>query len=126
MILAILFFFIIYFGVVALMIISMWKVYEKANKPGWAAIVPVYNLIILLEIAKKPTWWVAMYFVPIANIVFMIMTMNGVSKNFGKDEGFTVGMVLLGFVFWPILAFGNASYVDAKVAATSSNDLLDS
>ena len=126
MIIAILFFFIIYFGIIALMIISMWKVYEKANKPGWAAIVPVYNLIIMLEIAKKPTWWVAMYFVPFANIVFMIMTMNGVSKNFGKDEGFTVGMVLLGVVFWPILAFGSAQYVDNKVMATSSNDLLDS
>ncbi|WP_430404870.1 DUF5684 domain-containing protein [Fluviicola sp.] len=91
-----------------------------------AAIVPVYNLIILLEIAKKPTWWVGMYFVPFANIVFMIMTMNSVSKNFGKDEGFTVGLVLLGVVFWPILAFGSARYVDAKVAATSNNDLLDS
>jgi hypothetical protein len=126
MIIALLFFFVIYFGIIALMIISMWKVYEKANKPGWAAIVPIYNLIIMLEIAKKPTWWVAMYFVPIANIVFMIMTMNGVSKNFGKDEGFTVGMVLLGVVFWPILAFGSARYVDNKVVATSSNDLLDS
>jgi len=126
MIIALLFFFIIYFGVIALMIISMWKVYEKANKPGWAAIVPIYNLIIMLEIAKKPTWWVAMYFVPIANIVFMIMTMNAVSKNFGKDEGFTVGLVLLGVIFWPILAFGSARYVDSKVVATSSNDLLDS
>lgn len=126
MIIALLFFFIIYFGVIALMIISMWKVYEKANKPGWAAIVPIYNLIILLEIAKKPTWWVAMYFVPFANIVFMIMTMNAVSKNFGKDEGFTVGLVLLGVVFWPILAFGSARYVDSKVGATSGNDLLDS
>lgn len=126
MIIALLFFFIIYFGVIALMIISMWKVYEKANKPGWAAIVPIYNLIIMLEIAKKPTWWVAMYFVPFANIVFMIMTMNAVSKNFGKDEGFTVGLVLLGVIFWPILAFGSARYVDSKVVATSSNDLLDS
>lgn len=126
MIIALLFFFIIYFGIIALMIISMWKVYEKANKPGWAAIVPIYNLIIMLEIAKKPTWWVAMYFVPFANIVFMIMTMNAVSKNFGKDEGFTVGLVLLGVVFWPILAFGSARYVDSKVMAASGNDLLDS
>nr|WP_294858063.1 DUF5684 domain-containing protein [uncultured Fluviicola sp.] len=126
MIIVLLFFFIVYFGIIALMIISMWKVYEKANKPGWAAIVPVYNLIIMLEIAKKPTWWVAMYFVPVANIVFMIMTMNGVSKNFGKDEGFTVGMVLLGIVFWPILAFGSARYVDNKAMVNSSNDLLDS
>lgn len=123
MIIAAILFFLIYIGVIALMIASMWKVFTKANQPGWAAIVPIYNIIVMLEIAKKPTWWVAMYFVPIANIVFMIMTLNAISKNFGKDEGFTVGLVLLGFVFWPILAFGDAQYVDSE--PTSNADLLD-
>jgi len=123
MIIAVILFFLIYLGVVALMIASIWKVFTKANQPGWAAIVPIYNIIVMLDVAKKPTWWIAMYFIPIANIVFMIMTMNAVSKNFGKDEGFTVGLVLLGFVFWPILAFGDAKYVDS--APTSNADLLD-
>jgi hypothetical protein len=126
MIIAALLFVLIYIGIIVLMISSIWKVFTKANQPGWAAIVPIYNIIIMLEVAKKPTWWVAMYFIPIANFVFMIMTLNGISKNFGKDEGFTVGMVLLGVVFWPILAFGNAQYVDNKVMSTSSSDLLDS
>ena len=126
MIIAALLFVLIYIGIIVLMITSVWKVFTKANQPGWAAIVPIYNIIIMLEVAKKPTWWVAMYFIPIANFIFMIMTLNGLSKNFGKDEGFTVGMVFLGIVFWPILAFGNAQYVDNKVMSTSSNDLLDS
>ena len=126
MIIAVLLLVLIYIGIIVLMITSVWKVFTKANQPGWAAIVPIYNIIIMLEVAKKPTWWVAMYFIPIANFIFMIMTLNGISKNFGKDEGFTVGMVLLGIVFWPILAFGNAQYVDNKVMSTSSNDLLDS
>lgn len=126
MIIAALLFVLIYIGIIVLMITSVWKVFTKANQPGWAAIVPIYNIIIMLEVAKKPTWWVAMYFIPIANFIFMIMTLNGISKNFGKDEGFTVGMVFLGIVFWPILAFGNAQYVDNKVMSTSSNDLLDS
>ena len=126
MIIAALLFVLIYIGIIVLMITSVWKVFTKANQPGWAAILPIYNIIIMLEVAKKPTWWVAMYFIPIANFIFMIMTLNGISKNFGKDEGFTVGMVFLGIVFWPILAFGNAQYVDNKVMSTSSNDLLDS
>ena len=126
MIIAVLLLVLIYIGIIVLMITSVWKVFTKANQPGWAAIVPIYNIIIMLEVAKKPTWWVAMYFIPIANFIFMIMTLNGISKNFGKDEGFTVGMVLLGIVFWPILAFGNAQYVDNKVMSASSNDLLDS
>lgn len=123
MIIALLLFFLIYIGIIVLMIASMWKVFTKANQPGWAAIVPIYNLIIMVEIAKKPTWWVAMFFVPFANIVFAIMTLNGISKNFGKDEGFTVGLFLLGVIFWPILAFGNARYIDTEIAA--SPDLLD-
>lgn len=123
MIIALLLFFLIYIGTIVLMIASMWKVFTKANQPGWAAIVPIYNLIIMVEIAKKPTWWVAMFFVPFANIVFAIMTLNGISKNFGKDEGFTVGLLLLGVIFWPILAFGNARYIDAEIVA--SPDLLD-
>ncbi len=126
MIIAALLFVLIYIGIIVLMISSIWKVFTKANQPGWAAIVPFYNIIIMLQVAKKPTWWIAMYFVPIANIVFMIMTLNAVSKNFGKDEGFTVGMVLLGVVFWPILAFGSAQYIDNKVRPISGTDLLDS
>lgn len=124
MIIGLLLFVIVYLGIIALMIISMWKVYEKANQPGWAAIVPIYNLIILMEIAKKPTWWVAMMFIPIANIVFAVMTLNGVSKNFGKDEGYTVGLLFLGIIFWPILAFGDAQYVDSK-NNNANADLLD-
>lgn len=124
MIIGVLLFFLIYIGIVVFMIISMWKVFEKANQPGWASIVPIYNIIVMMEIAKKPTWWVAMFFIPIANIVFMIMALNGISKNFGKDEGFTAGLVLLGIVFWPILAFGDAQYIDNKNKNTSA-DLLD-
>jgi Ca2+-transporting ATPase len=48
------------------MIASMWKVFTKANQPGWAAIVPIYNMLVMLEVAKKPTWWIAMMFIPLA------------------------------------------------------------
>lgn len=61
------------------MIASTWIVFTKANQPGWASIVPIYNMIIMLEIAKKPTCWIAMMIIPIANIVFAIMTVNGIS-----------------------------------------------
>ncbi len=124
MIIGALLFIVIWLGVVALIIASMWKVFTKAGQPGWASIVPIYNAIVMCEIAKKPTWWVAMiYLVPIANIVFAIMMLNGVSKNFGKDEGYTAGLVFLPFVFWPMLAFGDAKYVDSVQPATA--DLLD-
>ena len=124
MILVVLLLILIYLAIFALIIVSMWKVFTKAQKPGWACIVPIYNYIVMLEIAKKPVWWIALFLIPIANIVFMIMTMNAIAKNFGKNEGFTVGLIFLPFVFWPILGLGDARYIDNTDQPTNS-DLLD-
>jgi len=103
--------YVIYVAIVLLMIISMWIVVKKAGRPGVSQIVPIWNLIELVRIAGKPLWWVILILlVPVANIVMLIMTFHGISKAFGKDAGFTVGLVLLPFIFWPILAFGKATY----------------
>src|SRR5690606_37136453 len=98
-------------AVVLLMIVSMWKIFEKAGRPGWEAIIPIYNAYILLKIVGKPGWWLILFIIPFVNYVFIIWTYNMLSKSFGKNEGFTVGMVLLGIVFFPILAFGDAKYL---------------
>jgi len=91
-------------------IAGIWKVFTKAGKPGWAAIVPIYNLIVLLEIAGKPLWWIILFFIPIANLVAAIMVSIAVAEKFGKGSGFGVGLALLGFIFYPILGFGDAKY----------------
>ena len=102
---------IFYLGVIGLIIASMWKIYEKAGEEGWKSIIPIYNLITLMKIVGKPAWWVVLIcLVPVANIIFLVWTYNMLSKSFGKDEGFTIGMILLGIVFFPILAFGDAVY----------------
>lgn len=93
-----------------IVIISRWKIFQKAGKPGWAAIVPVYNFIVELEIIGKPWWWLLLMFVPIVNVVFAIMMVNLLAKSFGKDVGFTLGLLFLPFIFYPILAFGKAEY----------------
>lgn len=94
-----------------LMIASMWKVFEKAGQPGWAAIIPIYNIYIMTKIGGKPGWWVLLFLIPFVNYVFLIWLYNMISKSFGKDEGFTAGLVILGFIFWPILGFGSAKYL---------------
>lgn len=104
-------FFIVLLAIVVLLIASQWKVFEKAGQPGWACLIPIYNAYILLKIAGKPGWWLLLYLIPIVNIVIAIWTINMISKSFGKDEGFTVGLTLLGIVFWPILAFSDARYI---------------
>ena len=88
-----------------------WKLFEKAGEPGWACIIPIYSTIVTLRIVGKPWWWLLMFFIPGVNIVFAIWMLNMLSKSFGKDEGFTVGLVLLGFIFYPILALGDAKYL---------------
>jgi Family of unknown function (DUF5684) len=100
-----------YLAIIVLMIASLWTIYSKAGQPGWAAIVPIYNVIVLLEIVGKPWWWFFLMLIPIVNIVILIMVYHKLSLSFGKDGGFTVGLILLGIVFFPILAFGDAKYV---------------
>ena len=97
-------------------VIGKWKVYEKAGKPGWAALIPVYTWIVMLEIIGKPIWWIFLFFIPCVNIIFMIWTVNLLSKSFGQTEGFTVGLILLGFIFYPILGFGNYQYLGPSAA----------
>lgn len=98
---------IIYLAIIAVVIAGGWKTFEKAGKPGWAFIVPFYNFIVMCEIVGKPLWWVVLLFIPCVNIIFLVWVTNLMSKSFGQSEGFTVGLVLLGFIFWPLLGFGS-------------------
>lgn len=97
-------------GIVFFMIASMWKVFEKAGQPGWACIIPIYNIYIMTQIAKKPGWWTVLMLIPYIGLIWSIWVQNMISKNFGKSEGFTIGMIFLPFIFWPILGFGDATY----------------
>lgn len=97
-------------GLSLLTIISMWKIYTKANKPGWAVLVPVYNIYVLLEIAELPVWYLLLLMIPIANIYVIFKTYIELAHKFGKSTGFGIGLIFLNFVFMPILAFGSATY----------------
>src|SRR5215475_12103430 len=101
---------IVWCAVIVFLIAAQWKVFVKAGQPGWACIIPIYNIYIMTKIAGKPGWWVLMYLIPGVNLIFAIWLTNMISKSFGKDEAFTVGLLLLGIVFWPILGFGSAKY----------------
>ena len=90
------------------MVASMWKVFTKSGEPGWASIIPIYNIIVMLKIAGKPGWWVLLFLVPVVNLVIGIIAMAAVAARFGKGAGFVVGLIFLPFIFWPILGFGSA------------------
>jgi Family of unknown function (DUF5684) len=104
-------FLVVMLAIGVLMIASLWKVFTKAGQPGWAAIVPIYNAIVMLQISGRPLWWVLLLMIPFVNIVVGIMVAIDLAKSFGQSAGFGVGLILLGFVFFPILGFGSARYL---------------
>ena len=103
--------------ILIVMIAAMWKVFTKAGKPGWAAIIPIYNVIVLLEIVGRPLWWIVLFLIPLVNVVVMLIVYNDLSKSFGKGIGFTIGLILLSPIFFLILGFGSDRYVGPGGAA---------
>ena len=99
-----------YFAVIILMIAGMWGVFVKAGKPGWAAIIPIYNMIVLLEITGKPIWWFILMLIPLVNIIVYIIVLIELARRFGKGIGFAIGLLIFPFICFPILGFGSAQY----------------
>ncbi|MGZ4149662.1 MAG: DUF5684 domain-containing protein [Actinomycetota bacterium] len=55
-------------------------------------------------------WWLLLFLIPLANIVFIIIVYNDLSKSFGKDVASTIGLIFLSWIFLMILSFGSATY----------------
>jgi hypothetical protein len=108
---------VVWLALVVLMIAALWKIFDKAGEPGWAAIIPVYNLYILLKIAGRPGWWILLFFIPFVNFIISIIVSIDIAKRFGKGTGFALGLVFLPFIFYPMLAWGDASYTAAPAMA---------
>ena len=102
---------------IVLMIASFWKIFTKAGQPGWAAIIPIVNLYFLCKVAGRPGWWVILLLIPFVNLIIFIILSIDVAKAFGKGAGFGIGLLLLPFIFYPVLAFGSAQYHGTSSAA---------
>jgi hypothetical protein len=116
-------FFLVFVAIGIVTLIGMWKVFAKAGQPGWAVLVPIYNIIVLLRVAGLPWYWVFAPFVAIipilgwiAYIVWIVWVHHRISTRFGQGVGFTVGLTLLGPIFWLILGFGSSKYVAEQPA----------
>lgn len=113
----------LYIALIVVIIAGMWKVFVKAGQPGWAAIVPFYNMYVLTcEIAKKEILWFILMFIPLVNIVAVILVSIEVAKKFGKSELYGIGLALLGFIFYPMLGFGDAEYEGGRRGKTKYAD----
>ena len=98
-------------AVIVLMIASMWKVFERAGEPGWAALIPLYNTYVLTKVGQVSGWWVLAMFIPLINIVALFVVSINVARRFNHGAGFGVGLALVPFIFYPLLAWGDAAPV---------------
>ena len=105
---------VIYVAIAVLAIVGLWMVFQKAGEAGWKALIPIWNLLVLLRIVGRPAWWIVLLLIPIVNVIFSIIVLYDLSKSFGHDVGYTIGLVLLPFVFIIILGFGPDPYLGPR------------
>lgn len=97
-------------ALVVLMIAALWKMFQKAKQPGWAALIPFYNTYLLYKISFGNGWWFLLTLVPVANLVISIIMSFKLAKAYGKGVGFGFGNLFLPIIFYPILGFGKTKY----------------
>lgn len=100
----------IWLVVTIVILVGMAKVFIKAGQPGWAVIVPIYNTIVMIQVAGKPIWWFLLLFIPVVNFIIVILVSLAIAEKFGKGAGFGLGLAFLSPIFYPILGFGSAEY----------------
>jgi hypothetical protein len=106
---------IIYLAIILVTLIGCWKAYSKAGQPGWSCIIPIYNMVVWLQICGRPIWWIILLLIPLVNLIIFIIICIDFAKSFGKGVGFGLGIFFLGFIFIPILGFGSATYQGPSV-----------
>ena len=104
--------YILMFAAAIIELIGMWKAFEKMGKKGYEALIPGHNYVVLFEKAGMPLWYFFLMLIPVCNLVFLILVSIEIAKKFGKSSGFGVLLALFGFVCWPILGFGKATFKD--------------
>ena len=105
-------------AIMVVLIAANWKLFTKANQPGWACLIPIYNIYVLTQIIGRPAWWIVLFFIPLVNFIVAVLMCIDLAKSFGKDALYGIGILILGFIFLPMLAFGSATY-EGPAAASS-------
>ncbi len=94
-----------------ILVVANWKIFVKAGKPGWAILIPIYNVIVMLQIVKKPWWWLLLMFIPVVNVVIAILIIYNFVTVFGKPGWHVLPALFLSIIYYPYIAFSDARYV---------------
>lgn len=100
-----------YVAVIVFEVAALWKVFTKASRPGWAAVIPLYNTYTMLKVVGRSGWWLLLLVIPFVNLVAAAVVVYDLARSFGKGGGFAIGLFFLSFIFIPILGFSSDPYV---------------
>ena len=92
-------------------IAGVWKTYEKANEAGWKCLIPIYSSYIQAKISVGNGWMFLLVVIPLIGWIFNIYLTFKFAQSFGKGVLFTLGLIFLPIIFYPILGFGSAEYL---------------
>ena len=106
----------LYVAFIVVYLVAAWIVYTKAGEEGWKALIPIYNVWVLLKIVGRPGWWLLLFLIPFVNFVIWIIIALDLAKSFGQGTGFAIGLIFLSVIFIMILGFGDARYVGPAAA----------
>ncbi|MBN1427632.1 MAG: signal peptidase I [Anaerolineae bacterium] len=98
-------------ALVVLLLAAFWKLFTKADQPGWASLIPIYNVVILLKMIGRPAWYVIFVVIPGLNIYLAVLLVFGLARSFGKGPLFAIGLIFLAPILLPVLAFGKSEYI---------------
>lgn len=107
-------FWLVWLIVVVLAVAALWRIFSKAGEAGWQAIIPIWNVVVLLKIVGRPWWWILLLLIPIVDIVILIIVYYDLAKSFGHGVGFTIGLIFLNIIFFLILGFGGSRYLGPR------------
>ena len=96
---------------------GFWKTFEKAGEPGWAAIIPVYNLYVLVKVSGNAWWWFILFFIPLINLLATLKVSIDVAGKFNKGILFGLGLTFIPFILYPLLGFSDYQYQDTTNSA---------
>ncbi len=97
---------------VGLLLAGLWMIFDKAGQKGWKAIIPIYNIWVLLEIVGRPKWWIILFFIPVVSFIIEIIVALDLAKSFDKSVWWGIGLIILPWLFIVILGFGEAQYYE--------------
>lgn len=98
------------FDILLIYIVSLWKLFVKCNRRGFLGVIPLVNLYYLNKIVMIKEWLFLLLFIPVVNFFYLIYFNYHLAKVFGKKNGYVWGLLLLNFIFLPMLVFDNSKY----------------